>query len=168
MAQIYVGTYAKYNNGNLFGAWLELENFTDLDDFLEECKKLHEDEADPEFMFQDYEGFPSKFYGESHIDPEVWEWLELDEDDRKLTELYWEYCSDDATIKQVRERFYGKFDNRAHWAEDYLESTGALSTVPENMRSYFDYDSFARDCQLNGDLTFVEHESDTYVFNNNC
>ncbi len=33
MARIYVGTYAKYNVGNLAGDWLDLENYVDADGF---------------------------------------------------------------------------------------------------------------------------------------
>ena len=36
-ARIYVGTYAKYNNGSLRGEWVELSDFYDLDDFMERC-----------------------------------------------------------------------------------------------------------------------------------
>ena len=34
-ARIYVGTYAKYNNGSLQGEWVELSDFYDLDGFME-------------------------------------------------------------------------------------------------------------------------------------
>ena len=44
---------AKYNAGSIKGAWLDLEYYADRDAFLEACKKLHEDESDPEFMFHD-------------------------------------------------------------------------------------------------------------------
>lgn len=47
-AAIYVGTYAKYNAGSLFGKWFDLSDFADKDEFLEACKELHKDEDDPE------------------------------------------------------------------------------------------------------------------------
>ena len=47
-ARIYVGTYAQYNNGSLFGEWLDLSDYSDKDDFLEACAELHKDEQDPE------------------------------------------------------------------------------------------------------------------------
>lgn len=85
-ARIYVGTYGKYNAGNLTGKWLDLEDFADRDAFYEACKALHADEPDPEFMFQDFEGFPRAFYSESNVPAELFAWLELDEDDRELLE----------------------------------------------------------------------------------
>ncbi len=57
-ARIYVGTYAKYSNGSLQGEWVELSDFYDLDDFMERCAEIHEDEEEPEYMFQAWEEIP--------------------------------------------------------------------------------------------------------------
>ena len=54
-ARVYVGTYGKYNNGSLFGAWLDLSDYSDKEDFYEACRELHKDEEDAEYMFQDWE-----------------------------------------------------------------------------------------------------------------
>ena len=62
---LYVGTYRKYNEGNLFGEWMNLTDYADAEEFLDACYDLHKDEADPELMFQDYEGFPRALYTES-------------------------------------------------------------------------------------------------------
>lgn len=51
---VYCGTYAKYNDGNLCGLWLDLSTFDGYDEFINFCKALHADEDDPELMFQDY------------------------------------------------------------------------------------------------------------------
>ena len=40
-AKVYVGTYAKYNNGSLFGAWLDLSDYSDKEEFYEACRELH-------------------------------------------------------------------------------------------------------------------------------
>ncbi|WHT75169.1 antirestriction protein ArdA [Myroides odoratimimus] len=52
-SKVYVGTYAKYNNGSIKGDWIELNNFSSIEEFYEFCSELHSDETDPEFMFQD-------------------------------------------------------------------------------------------------------------------
>ena len=57
-ASVYVGTYAKYNNGSLFGAWLNLSDYSDKEEFYEACRELHKDEEDAEYMFQDWENVP--------------------------------------------------------------------------------------------------------------
>ena len=145
MARIYVGTYAKYNDGSIKGAWLDCEDYADHDEFIEACKALHSDESDPELMFQDYEGFPSGYYGECSISPELWAWLELDDDEREMLEAY-QYCVDEtATIDQARDAFMGTADSEIDYAEQYLEEAGLLDTIPENLRYYFDYHAYARD-----------------------
>ena len=58
MAQVYVGTYGKYNSGSVAGAWIDLSDCASYSDFLAKCKDTHKDERDPEFMIQDTEGFP--------------------------------------------------------------------------------------------------------------
>ena len=88
---LYVGTYAKYNNGSIEGEWLNLSDYSDADEFLEACKELHADEEDPELMFQDYEGFPECFYSESMGENELeklFKFINMDEYDRKLIEMY--------------------------------------------------------------------------------
>lgn len=72
-AAVYCGTYKKYNEGSLNGGWLHLGRYQNGAAFLEACKKLHADESDPEFMYQDSEYLPDEFYSESCIYPEVFE-----------------------------------------------------------------------------------------------
>lgn len=53
--RIYVGTYAKYNDGSIYGKWLTLNDYKTESEFWAACRALHADERDPEFMFQDWE-----------------------------------------------------------------------------------------------------------------
>ena len=72
-ARVYVGTYNKYNNGSLFGKWLDLSDYSDKDEFLEACRELHKDDQDPEFMFQDYEKIPEAIISESWLSEKIYE-----------------------------------------------------------------------------------------------
>ena len=56
--KVYVGTYKKYNEGSLNGAWLTLTDYNDYDAFCEACQELHKDEGDPEIMIQDCMDMP--------------------------------------------------------------------------------------------------------------
>lgn len=58
MAKVYVGTYAKHNNGSLSGQWADLTQFANYSEFVKHCRTIHKDESDPELMIQDYEEFP--------------------------------------------------------------------------------------------------------------
>lgn len=163
-ARIYVGTYAKYNSGSIAGAWLDLEDHADKESFLEACAALHKDEHDPEFMFQDYEGFPESLYSESYIKPEIWEWLELDDDDRELLAVYKEHIDSSADIETARDRFQGKYDSKIDWATSFVDDTGMLQDAPDNLKNYFNYEAYARDCELGGDVDFIRHDGELWVF----
>lgn len=167
MARIYVGTYSKYNSGSIKGAWLDLEDYSDKAAFLAACRALHSDETDPELMFQDYEDFPKAFYDESSVSDDLWNWLELDEDDRDLLAAYQDAIGDDADIADARDAFMGNgYDTEADWAAEYLEETGMLESIPENLRNYFDYEAYARDARLGGDVVFYRDGSGIWVFHN--
>jgi antirestriction protein len=49
------------------------------------------------------------------------------------------------------------------YAESYLEDTGLLGQIPENLRYYFDTESFARDLVLNGDISSIEIDGTSYI-----
>lgn len=163
-ARIYVGTYAKYNSGSIAGKWLNLDDYADKDAFLKACAYLHKDEADPEFMFQDFEGFPRGFYSESSVPQDLWDWLALDEDDRELLSVYQEHVDPNGDLDAARDAFVGKgYDTPAGWAAEFLEDTGLLDTIPEALRNYFDFEAYARDAGFNG-MTFARHDGELWVF----
>ena len=49
------------------------------------------------------------------------------------------------------------------YAEQYLEDTGALDGLAENLRNYFGVEAFARDFILSGDITEIEVAGVNYV-----
>lgn len=165
-ARIWCGTYEKYNNGNLDGKWFDLSDYSDMDELTAAFQEYH-GPGEHEFMFNDFEGFPKAFYGESHLDPAVWDWLELDEDDQELLAVYQDSVDQSGDIDKARDAFAGKFDSEEDWAEEFWADTGMLKSIPVDLRSYIDYTAYARDCRLGGDMTFVRHDGETWAFSNN-
>ncbi len=49
------------------------------------------------------------------------------------------------------------------YAEAYLDDSGMLEAIPENLRYYFDTKALARDMVLSGDVTKVEIEGRLFV-----
>ena len=161
--RIYVGTYAKYNDGNLFGKWLDLEDYYDRDDFYKACAELHSDEEDPEFMFQDWEGIPDDMISECSVDAECWTLLDAYEKyDEDAVNAYC-HCFGEWNENDFNERYRGEYDSWEHMAEELLEETGELNRIPESLRYYFDYEKYANDLRIGGDFT----EHDGYYFWNN-
>lgn len=137
--RIYVGTYAKYNDGSIAGKWLNLEDYAGAEEFMQACQELHADEEDPEFMFQDYEGFPECFYSESTSSSEIeklYEFISMDEDDRKLIEMYAEatgYSIDEINLSDAQDAFHGTADGEADFAERMAEECG---NIPKDLPSW--------------------------------
>lgn len=155
--KVYVGTYAKYNNGSIQGEWIELEDFAGLctggDDFWAMCAEIHSDEDDPEFIFQDWENIPDGLISESSIDDGLWEWLRLDDDQREIVSIYREHIDKSESIDRILERYRGEFSSKGDYAEQFMDD---CYEIPDHLASYIDYEKFANDCELGGDVTFVE------------
>ena len=123
---VYVGTYGKYAQNSLRGVWLDLTTFADYDEFLAVCRYIYRDEADPEFMAQDFEGFPREWYTEGFMSERefdlIREFAELDNDEREAFEVYvaaFGSSRDDVSI----------FDN--------LNKCGCVSAISEQAPHYF-------------------------------
>ena len=152
---IFVGTYKKYNEGSLFGKWLDLEDYNNKEEFLEACADLHKDEDDPEYMFQDHEGIPDGMVSECSVDEKCWDLIKAyDEHGEDEVNAYCA-CFEEWNDEDFQDRYRGKWDSWEDMAEELLEETGELGEIPERLRYYFDYGRYARDLRLGGDM--VEH-----------
>jgi antirestriction protein len=153
-AQVYIGTYAKYNAGSIAGAWLNLEDYKDKDAFYAACAELHKDEEDAEFMLQDFEGFPEKFYCESGLPEELFDWLALDENERNILEAYIAITGDEkSTIGEAMEDYMGAYSSDVDFTQELLESCG---DIPKDLPNciVIDWEATAR--QMMWD--YSEHE----------
>lgn len=163
--RVYVGTYKKYNSGNLAGAWVDLAEFPDdPDGFISRCREIHADEADPELMFQDFEGFPREFYGESRLGAGLWPWLALDDDDRELLAVYSGILGQPVTIEEARDAFVGRYSSGADFAEELARENGL---VPKDFPDWIciDWDATWK-ANLRHDYTSETHNGELWVFNN--
>ena len=150
---VYVGTYGKYASGSLRGVWLDLTTFADYDEFLAVCRYIHRDEADPEFMAQDFDSFPREWYTEGFMSEREFDliqaYAELDDDEREAFEVYvsaFGSSRDDVSIfDNFREAYNGKWSSEEDFAEQLAEDCCMLHGAPESLKMYFDYKAFARD-----------------------
>lgn len=165
---IYVGTYKKYNEGSLFGMWIDLEKVSDAGEFFDVCRALHADEDDPEFMFQDYQGFPESMYYESMCEDEIQDILDyvalnLNEDDKELLEEYQDAYDSTANISdldKIKDYYCGQYDSLEDYAEELMNE---CYNIPDFLVNYIDYKAVARDLEMDG--TFIS--SNGFVFDTN-
>lgn len=152
-ARVYVGTYAKYNNGSLFGKWLDLSDYSDKDEFLEACRELHEDEQEPEYMFQDYENIPETLISESWLSDKFFELRDaIEQLSETEQEAFFVWCdhhnSDiseedaDDLVSSFENEYQGEYKDEEDFA---FEIVGECYELPDFARRYFDYSAFARD-----------------------
>lgn len=159
---IYCGTYGKYSSEKgICGLWIDLTTFNDYDDFVTFCQAIHADEAEPELMFQDFEGFPREYYNESGFD----------EDDFNAIREYGELCDKyspeavDAFIdwgceelEHFEDCFVGEYDSEEDFAREIVDDCYDLEKTLGNLAYYFDYEAYARDlfmCDYHFDNGFV-------------
>lgn len=158
MANIYVGTYAKYNEGSLFGEWIDPSDYSTKDDFIDACMELHDNEDDPELMFQDWEDIPDEYISESGIEDEYWDYLDVV--DRVDEDIINAGLACGVPLERIEDAYYGQFDSDTDLAYEYIESTGELDTDSPLAR-YFDYEAFGRDLAM----YYIEHNG--YYFHSN-
>lgn len=150
-ARVYVGTYGKYNNGSLCGAWLNLSDYSDKEEFIEACRLLHPDEEDPEFMFQDWDGIPEGLISPGHISEILFDLRDAIEvlDDIEQ-EAFFAYCDDnpgnlasadaDDLISNFQNAYCGQYDSEEDFACKIIQGREDLS---EFALMYFDYGAYA-------------------------
>ena len=138
---VYVGTYKKYNEGNIFGEWLTLGDYIDYEEFIQACKDLHEDEEFPELMFQDWE-CPDElrgFISEMSIDENLFLLNDVEEDEEhviagEITEK---------RIEEARDNYIGEFEDYDALGRYFVEMNGV--EVPESLKCYINYEDNGRD-----------------------
>lgn len=133
--KMYVGTYRKYNDGNLYGRWITINGMS-WEQFLDKCGKLHSDEVDPEYMIQDSE-LPDGFPHQEWYSPKEWEELQeaITEANKPQVEIidYSEKAiavvGNTVPIKDSLKKLGGKFNPRLSCGAGWIFSKKSLDKV---------------------------------------
>lgn len=165
--RIYVACLASYNEGKLFGQWIDLDigyEFVQesIRDMLADSPSQGE-----EWAIHDYENIPFHVSEWEDI-PELCETIEtlLSCDyDRDLVIEVKEYFgfSFSEAVEYLEDNYVGEYENLGEWAEDFLNETGQLCDLDKNLIYYFDYDAYGRDSEINGDIL---HLAGHVLYNN--
>ena len=154
--RIYVGTYAKYNEGSLFGEWVDLTQFPDLKSFYNYISSLHSDEEDPEFMFQDWECSELitglDLIGESYLSEDVFKVLELVEQSSYEESVWVGFvnCFGESDLDELQEKieesYCGGYGSDEDFVQELLEQCGDLQELPSHI--HIDWTGTARDIMM--------------------
>jgi hypothetical protein len=145
--------------------------FNSYDDYLEQAKTHTNVYGDPveEFEIQFIDGDNYRLFKALDINQaNLKQWFDdfegLEADDAVKAIYLSEYLSYD--IDQILNNLddANLFEGTAtEYAEQYIEDTGMLQEMPENLHYYFDTEAFARDLILSGDISEVEIGGTTYI-----
>lgn len=144
--RIYVGTFKKYNEGSLYGKWLNLYDYVDHDDFIEDCKALHADEADPEFHFQDWEDLPEGTVTECTVDEALWDFMYLDGNEQTIVIAWMDGTNDSLSVALGRalENHIGEYKDEAEYGRISFKEQFDES-IQNSLFCYIDFDRYGRD-----------------------
>lgn len=164
--RIYVACLAAYNTGRLHGQWIDANQSPE--ELAEDVKAMLAASPVPhaeEFAVHDYEGFGGAKVDEHASLKSVAELaaLVVDYGDAAVAALAY-FAGLEEAREAVTERYQGSASSLAEWAETYLDESGQLETVPDAFRSYIDFERYATDLQLGGEIVAVEHNGAVHVF----
>lgn len=153
--RVYIANLGKYNEGYLVGGWFDLP----VD--AEEMKgKIGLNELYEEYAIHDYElPFPVGEYTSIAEINDLYEKIEKLPDyvQENLSEL-----TDYMTIDEVIENadslvFYPGITNMVDFAYYLVDELGLLNDVPDVVRLYFDYETYARDLEIESRLIVTDN-----------
>ncbi len=163
--RIYVACLAAYNNGYLYGAWIDADQ--NADEIREEIAAMlarSPIEHAEEYAIHDYEGFEGVTISEyAGIDTLARLGAFIAEHGALGAGLLEQFGGDmDQAESAFEDCYHGQFASLA----DYMEELTTESvTISEALRYYVDWQAMARDAEIGGDLFTIETAQDeVHVF----
>lgn len=155
----WIGNLGKYNEGELVGEWFDMPC-----DMSEVSKIIGLNDEYEEYQINDYEtninGLEVNHYDSVKELNEFMERVDtLSDWQQPILEAYIfnndirDVFKDFDSVPFDDVRIYYNVEDMEDVAREYAEETGLLSSIPENLRNYFDFEAFGRD--LSYDSTFV-------------
>jgi len=152
---IYVADLADYNAGILRGRWIEIDEHTDVADIWEEICEMLAEKGHEEWAVHDYNNLPSSELGEwPSFDKVVEVAHAVIEYGYDLVDGYLS-CASLEDLSELDNRFIGIYESLEDYAHEYISDCVDLEKALGNLAVYFDYEAFARDLDLGGDINVV-------------
>lgn len=147
---IYCGTYGKYNAGSIAGRWIRPGDYTTRADFLAEAEALHNDEPDPELMFQDWEYIPAGFIDVGHVSDELWDLMRAENWGAVVA---FSQIANTFSLDDLETAYLGEYESLLDYAEHVAAEI--MASWPPELQNYFDTKALAYDLQQQG-VCFVD------------
>jgi len=173
MFRVYIACLASYNAGTLYGEWVEISGLT-ADEIREEIARVLKGSPEPqaeEWAFHDHQGFDGYKMSENPDLEALADHMDAYSSSEYACDLIEGVCDNlgvgaREAIEYIDNNYQGEHKSLEDWADDYLDQSGELSSLPKHLSYYFDYSAYARDCELNGDIFSISTNGGVYVLSN--
>lgn len=170
----YIADLAAYNNGHLWGRWLDLDGL-DAEDIKAEIGRIIESSPEPgaeEYAVHDWDGVPSHF-GEwpdwERVADYVAVVVELDDMEREAFDAWLDNSSSGTapSLDAFREEYAGTYEDGEEYAGQLAEDTEAV-----NWRALrwpltcIDWGAAFRELEIGGDIWSHRGSHGLHVFRN--
>lgn len=147
--------------------------FSDFEDYQAKAEGLLDAFGCPveefEIMFISGEDADAELFAAAGINQaNLEQWLELEDLDEQEKAALFAILSLGYNLDQALEKIEDAtlFRGRLEDAAEELFDEIYLGEIPENLRAYIDYERFARDCELSGDMSEFEFAGETWTMTN--
>jgi len=161
--RIYVACLASYNNGSLYGEWIDASlGLNHIQDSVSAMLETSPVEDTEEWAIHDYEGFESIRLSEYEGFERVAELAEFIEEHGELGGKVFEHYGNLEDAKTALDNhYYGEYESLADYAEQFTSET---VEVPASLTFYIDYEKMGRDLEINDILTIETAHNEIHVF----
>mgnify|MGYP005833614251 CR=1 FL=1 len=144
--RIYVACLSSYSAGRLYGSWIDAtQDAEDIEAEVQAMLKKSPMGGAEEWAIHDHEGFGDTI-GEHTSFTDVAAIAAFFEEHGEAGKLALSnHCGNIDDAENTMEHYNGVHESLEAWAEDFIEETGMLSEVPDELQRYFDVKSWADD-----------------------
>ena len=154
--RVYFADLAEFNAGRLVGGWLTPSDFADASELQDAITGLMSS-PEHEHAVHDSEGVKIREHESAETIIAIARACEDWGCEKVQAAIDHGVASDLESIGEaIADHDGGEYRSREDWAHEYIESAYDLDKMLGNLAGYFDYEAFARDAELGGDVSFVE------------
>jgi antirestriction protein len=153
--KIYVACLSSYNNGILFGEWIECDlGAESIQESIKEMLSKSPMKDAEEWAIHDVDNFYginiSEFENIEKV-AQIAEMLENTDYESKLIAEVYQHLSiePEDVLPWMEDNYYGKYESLADFAEEWLDNSGQLNGTLKEFQYYFDFDLFAKEVLMN-------------------
>lgn len=149
--RICVQSLSDYNNGRLIYKWMDMDDFSNEEEFYTAIQTWLEGLGDDqygqpreEWHFADWEGdCMSVFCSEHGLDDDYWTLLEVAENSHLELEVFLAGYEENIPLESIEDAYIGEFEDDIEYVEHLIED-GSIQ-IPEHLEIYINKEMLARD-----------------------